>query len=132
MRRWVRVPSRRALLLVQYSSKPKRRWRRSKAERRASRCAPRKETSRPRERLTRFRTDGRQFGSNAKPQPVGPVSNAYRAVDRHTVRRLRQWLCAKHKVQRRGTQRFSEDVLYSQFGLVRLKLRIASRPCATP
>src|ERR1017187_2360344 len=63
---------------------------------------------------------------------LGPVSNAYRAVDRHTVRRLRQWLRTKHKVQGRGTQRFSEDLLYSQFGLVRLKLRTATRPCATP
>jgi group II intron reverse transcriptase/maturase len=62
----------------------------------------------------------------------GSVSNAYRAVDRHTVRRLRQWLCIKHKVQRRGTQQFSEDVLYSKFGLVRLKLRTASFPWATP
>jgi RNA-directed DNA polymerase len=40
----------------------------------------------------------------------GSVSNAYRAVDRRTVRRLRQWLCIKHKVQGRGTQQFSEDV----------------------
>jgi group II intron reverse transcriptase/maturase len=63
---------------------------------------------------------------------LGSVSKAYRAVDRHTVRRLRQWLCAKHKVQRRGTQRFSEDVLYSKFGLVRLKFRTASFPWATP
>ena len=39
---------------------------------------------------------------------LGPVSNAYRAVDRHTVRRRRRWLCAKHKVQGRGTQQFSE------------------------
>jgi RNA-directed DNA polymerase len=62
----------------------------------------------------------------------GSVSNAYRAVDRHTVRRLRQWLCIKHKVQRRGTQQFSEDVLYSKFGLVRLKSRTSSFPWATP
>src|ERR1035441_5117127 len=62
----------------------------------------------------------------------GPVSNAYRAVDRHTVRRLRQWLRTKHKVQGQGTRRFSDELLYSQFGLVRLKLRTASRPCATP
>ena len=62
----------------------------------------------------------------------GPVSNAYRAVDRHTVRRLRQWLRTKHKVQGRGTRRFSDELLYSQFGLVRLKLRTATRPCATP
>jgi RNA-directed DNA polymerase len=62
----------------------------------------------------------------------GSASNAYRAVDRHTVRRLRQWLCIKHKVQRRGTQQFSEDVLYSKFGLVRLKSRTSSFPWATP
>src|ERR1017187_8007411 len=62
----------------------------------------------------------------------GPVSNAYRAVDRHTVRRLRQWLRTKHKVQGRGTRRFSDVLLYSQFGLVRLTLRTATRPCATP
>jgi len=30
---------------------------------------------------------------------LGPVSKAYRAVDRHTCKRLRQWLCAKHKRQ---------------------------------
>jgi RNA-directed DNA polymerase len=62
----------------------------------------------------------------------GSVSKAYQAVDRHTVRRLRQWLCIKHKVQRRGTQQFSEDVLYLKFGLVRLKSRTASFPWATP
>src|SRR6266403_2080453 len=30
---------------------------------------------------------------------LGPVSKAYRAGERHTGRRLRQWLCAKHKQQ---------------------------------
>jgi RNA-directed DNA polymerase len=28
---------------------------------------------------------------------LGPVSKAYRAVDQHARKRLRQWLCAKHK-----------------------------------
>jgi RNA-directed DNA polymerase len=28
---------------------------------------------------------------------LGPVSQAYRAVEQHTRRRLRQWLCVKHK-----------------------------------
>ncbi len=37
---------------------------------------------------------------------LGPVSKAYRAVDSHTRRRLRQWLCAKHKVRGMGTGRF--------------------------
>ena len=30
---------------------------------------------------------------------LGPVSKAYAAVDNHARRRLRQWLCNKHKVQ---------------------------------
>ena len=29
---------------------------------------------------------------------LGPVSKAYRAVEQHARRRLRQWLCAKHQV----------------------------------
>ena len=33
---------------------------------------------------------------------LGPVSAAYRAIDQHVTRRLRQWLCRKHKVQRSG------------------------------
>jgi RNA-directed DNA polymerase len=37
---------------------------------------------------------------------LGPVSKAYRAVERHTRRRLRWWLCAKHKVQGAGTKRY--------------------------
>jgi hypothetical protein len=30
---------------------------------------------------------------------LGPVGRAYRAVDQHTRKRLRQWLCIKHKVR---------------------------------
>jgi|HubBroStandDraft_4_1064222.scaffolds.fasta_scaffold12769_4 hypothetical protein len=37
-------------------------------------------------------------------------------------KRLRQWLCAKHKVMS-GTQRFSEASLYNVLGLVRLTKR---------
>jgi hypothetical protein len=36
---------------------------------------------------------------------LGPVSKAYRAVNSHACKRLRQWLCAKHKVES-GTKRF--------------------------
>ena len=32
---------------------------------------------------------------------LGPVSKAYRAVERHARKRLRQWLCDKHKVRGR-------------------------------
>jgi len=34
---------------------------------------------------------------------LGPVSKAYAAVDSHACYRLRQWLCAKHKVPGQGT-----------------------------
>jgi RNA-directed DNA polymerase len=53
---------------------------------------------------------------------LGPVSKAYRAVESHACKRLRQWLCAKHKVMS-GTKRFSEASLYNVLGLVRLTKR---------
>ncbi|MCK4303145.1 MAG: hypothetical protein KAY24_02810, partial [Candidatus Eisenbacteria sp.] len=34
---------------------------------------------------------------------LGPVSKAYRSVDQHARRRLRQWLRGKHKVRGEGT-----------------------------
>jgi hypothetical protein len=63
---------------------------------------------------------------------LGPVSNAYRAVERHTRRRLRQWLCAKHKVRGMGTGRFSDAHLHDVLGLVRLITRTRSFPWANP
>ena len=39
---------------------------------------------------------------------LGPVSKAYRAVEQHARKRLRQWLCAKHKVSWPATARFPE------------------------
>ena len=63
---------------------------------------------------------------------LGPVSQAYRAVERHTCRRLRQWLCDKHKVQGPGTARFPDVTLHDEFGLVRLTWRTASLPWAKP
>jgi group II intron reverse transcriptase/maturase len=54
---------------------------------------------------------------------LGPVSKAYRAVDRHTAGRLRQWLRRKHQVQGRGTARFPDAYLYQTLTLVRLTER---------
>lgn len=45
------------------------------------------------------------------------VSKAYRAVDQHARRRLRQWLCKKHKVQGRGTTRYPLKYLFEEYGL---------------
>jgi len=61
---------------------------------------------------------------------LGPVSKAYRAVDHHLRQRLRQWLCAKHKVRWPGTKRFPEASLYEVLGLVCLPGRTANLPWA--
>ena len=52
---------------------------------------------------------------------LGQVSKAYGSVDYHAVRRLRQWLCKKHKVRGAGLSRFSAEYLYLELGLVRLR-----------
>jgi RNA-directed DNA polymerase len=61
---------------------------------------------------------------------LGPVSRAYRAVDRYVTKRLRRWLCKKHKVPGAGTSRFPDDYLYQQLGLVRLPKLTRNLPWA--
>jgi hypothetical protein len=51
---------------------------------------------------------------------LGPVSNAYRAVDRHATQRLRRWLCKKHKQPGSGYTHFPDEYLDQELGLVRL------------
>jgi RNA-directed DNA polymerase len=62
---------------------------------------------------------------------LGPVSKAYRAVEQHARKRLRQWLCAKHKVSWPATKQFPESALHVELGLVRLTTRTRSFPWAT-
>ena len=61
---------------------------------------------------------------------LGPVSKAYRSVDRHARYRLRQWLRAKHKVQSKGTARFPDEYLHQRLGLIQLELRTRDFPWA--
>ena len=61
---------------------------------------------------------------------LGPVSPAYRALDRHCCQRLRRWLRAKHKVRNRGLSRFPDRHLYEVLGLVRLSARTRDFPWA--
>lgn len=61
---------------------------------------------------------------------LGQVSPAYRALDRHAIKRLRQWLCRKHKVKSGKYVRFPDMRLWTEFGLVRLVPRTASLPWA--
>jgi len=63
---------------------------------------------------------------------LGPVSKAYRAVDQHTRKRLRQWLCIKHKVRWPGKKQFPTVSFYEVLGLVSLTERTASLPWAKP
>ncbi len=60
---------------------------------------------------------------------LGQVSPAYAAVDRHATRRLRQWLCRKHKVRKGKYARFPDKYLY-EIGLTRLTPRTKSFPWA--
>lgn len=61
---------------------------------------------------------------------LGPVSKAYRAVDAHARRRLRRWLCGKHKQPGRGRSRYPDQYLYQTLGLARLQERHRSLPWA--
>jgi RNA-directed DNA polymerase len=62
----------------------------------------------------------------------GPVSKAYRLLDSYTTRRLRRWLCHKHKVQSSGARDYPDDYLYRDRGLVRLPLQLTRNfPWAT-
>jgi hypothetical protein len=61
---------------------------------------------------------------------LGPVSKAYRAVDRHARKRLRQWLCAKHQGSWPATTKFPDAALHNVLGLVRLPKRTGRLPWA--
>jgi len=61
---------------------------------------------------------------------LGQVSPAYAAVDRHATRRLRQWLCRKHKVRTGKEVRFPAERLVQEYGLTRLAPRTTSFPWA--
>lgn len=51
---------------------------------------------------------------------LGQVSRAYCAVDAHATKRLRQWLCRKHKVRSGKYVRFPSERLWHHYGLHRL------------
>jgi RNA-directed DNA polymerase len=61
---------------------------------------------------------------------LGSISKAYRAVDSHTRHRLRQWLCQKHKVRASERNRFWDQYLYQELGLLRLQRFSTNLPWA--
>ena len=46
---------------------------------------------------------------------------AYRAVDNHVYHSVRRYLVRRHKVQSRGTSRFSDEVVFGERGVLRLR-----------
>ncbi len=61
---------------------------------------------------------------------LGQVSPAYKTVDGHATKRLRQWLCRKHKVKSGKYVRFSNHRLWTAYGLKRLVLKTKGFPWA--
>jgi len=62
---------------------------------------------------------------------LGPVGKAYQAIELHARKRLRQWLCTKHKIRWPATTQYPEAALHQELGLVQLSTRTASFPWAT-
>jgi RNA-directed DNA polymerase len=57
---------------------------------------------------------------------------AYRAVDNHVYDRARAFLRKRHKVQGRGTRRFSDDQVFGALGVLRLRrVHLGPPPCAS-
>ena len=51
----------------------------------------------------------------------GTRLQAYRAIDHHVYDRVRHFLARRHKVQGRGTRRFSRDDVYGELGVLHLR-----------
>ena len=82
--------------------------------------ASKRATRGPTRRITGKAGTGRE-ASDARS--LGQVSPAYSAVDWHAVRRLRRWLCLKHKVKTGKYVRFPNTRLRDEYGLTRLSPR---------
>jgi group II intron reverse transcriptase/maturase len=61
---------------------------------------------------------------------LGPVEDAYRAIERCVTRRLRRWLCIKHEVRGSGCDRFTDQYLHDQLGLLRIRHLVHNLPWA--
>jgi len=61
---------------------------------------------------------------------LGHVSPAYSAVNRHTAKRLRQWLGRKHQTRHWRYVQFSDQRLQEEYGLTGLTRRTVGLPSA--
>ena len=61
---------------------------------------------------------------------LGPVTKAYRFLDRYTTTRLRRWLCQKHKQTGGECKRYPDEYFHLQMGLICLSQLPQSLPGA--
>jgi group II intron reverse transcriptase/maturase len=61
---------------------------------------------------------------------LGPVSKAYDRVNRHARTRLRRWLCRKYREDGSGRERFPNQRLHEELGLVDLRVVRHNYLCA--
>jgi RNA-directed DNA polymerase len=61
---------------------------------------------------------------------LGPVTPAYRFIDRYTTNRLRRWFCKKRKQPGRGFTHYPDEYLYQKLGLIRLPMLPQNFPWA--
>ena len=62
----------------------------------------------------------------------GTRLSAYREIDNHVYDRVRHFLVRRHKVQGRGTQRFSHDTVFGELGVLHLRrVHIGPPSCAS-
>ena len=62
----------------------------------------------------------RMLSSWANYYDLGQVSPVYRSIDEYTTKRLRRWLCCKHKVRTGEFVHFLNKRLWTNYGLIRL------------
>ena len=58
---------------------------------------------------------------------IGYTTGAWQVVQKHACRRLRWWVCRKHRGDRRY-QNLPDLSLYENYGLVKLTERIRRKP----
>ena len=61
---------------------------------------------------------------------LGPVTPAYRFLDRYTTNRLRRWFSKKHKQPGKGFTHYPDEYLYQELGLIRLPMLPQNLPWA--
>lgn len=109
------------------SAKPSRKSIRRQIESIREKTAKRR-TLLPAEQIVTELNDGLRGWANYFA--LGPVEDAYRAIESYVTRRLRRWLCIKHEIPGSGSYRFTDQYLHDTLGLVRIRDLVHNLPWA--